>query len=150
MVEQKQTNSLMKKTKSQLIDIILRKDDIEVELQEKIRKADNDYKELLDTNNQNYYNVESVKNQLKFKTDRINELLEENASLQNKIEDNSLQFYKLEKEILKLNNDLVIIKNNYDKLDNQYEKLEIVAGKVLFGCIASIIVNIGLILYIVL
>ena len=150
MAEQKQTTSLMKKTKSQLIDIILRKDDIEVELQEKIKKANNDYKKLLDTNNQNYYNVESVKKQLEVKTDRINELLEENASLQNKIEDNSLQFDKLEKENLKLNNDLVIIKNDYDKLDNQYEKLEIIAGKVLFGCIASIIINIGLILYIVL
>lgn len=60
-VEIKSNNSLMKKTKAQLIEIILRKDDVEKSLREEFRKNKSEYDSLVERHNylkQSYNNTE--------------------------------------------------------------------------------------------
>lgn len=66
-VENKQSNSLMRKTKAQLIEIILRKDSVEKALREDIKGTENSLKEIEDK----YNYKKEVFNDLKYNYEKM-------------------------------------------------------------------------------
>ena len=69
-VENKQNNSLMRKTKVQLVEIILRKDSIEKNLRDDIANTKGKlYKAITEINNMQYDHSELMSNYAKLKND---------------------------------------------------------------------------------
>lgn len=66
---------LMKKTKNELIDIILRKDAIELGLNEKVKNQDAIIKSITDENLENKTDIESYHKEIDDMTEQINVLL---------------------------------------------------------------------------
>lgn len=121
-------NSLMKKTKAELIKIILRKDDVEVELQNTIKKQNETISDI-NKRLEDCFNANTVLNNTK------NNLLKENAELQNKLDDKEIELndlnVKLADKLAMLND----VNNKLDKLNIDYNKLMSVSAKLLWSTV---------------
>lgn len=121
-------NSLMKKTKAELIKIILRKDDVEVELQNTIKKQNETISDI-NKKLEDCINANTAVGMCR------NKLLKENAELQNKLDDKEIELNDLN---IKLVDKLTMLNDvNYklDKLTIDYNKLMTVSAKLLYSTV---------------
>ena len=121
-------NSLMKKTKAELIKIILRKDDVEVELQN-TNKTSNAIISDINKKLEDCLNANTALNNTK------SNLLKENAELQNKLDDKEIELNDLN---IKLADKLTMLNDvNYklDKLTIDYNKLMSLSAKLLWSTV---------------
>lgn len=121
-------NSLMKKTKAELIKIILRKDDVEVELQNTIKKQNETISDI-NKKLEDCINANTVLNNTK------SNLLKENAELQNKLDDKEIELNDLN---IKLADKLTMLNDvnyNLDKLTIDYNKLMSLSAKLLWSTV---------------
>lgn len=121
-------NSLMKKTKAELIKIILRKDDVEVELQNTIKKQNETISDI-NKRLEDLVNANTAVGMCR------NNLLKENAELQNKLDDKEIELNDLN---IKLVDKLAMLNDvNYklDKLTIDYNKLMSVSTKLLWSTV---------------
>lgn len=122
-------NSLMKKTKAELIKIILRKDDVEVELQNTIKKQNETISDI-NKRLEDYINANTVLNNTK------NNLLKENAELQNKLDDKEIELNDLNIKLVDKLTMLNDVNYNLDKLTIDYNKLMSVSAKLLWSTVS--------------
>lgn len=121
-------NSLMKKTKAELVKIILRKDDVEVELQN-ANKTSNAIISDINKKLEDCINANTVLNNTK------NNLLKENAELQNKLDDKEIELNDLNIKLVDKLTMLNDVNYNLDKLTIDYNKLMSVSTKLLWSTV---------------
>ena len=121
-------NSLMKKTKAELIKIILRKDDVEVELQNTL-KTSNAIISDINKRLEDCINANTAVGMCR------NNLLKENAELQNKLDNKEIELndlnIKLADKLAMLND----VNNKLDKSNADYKRLISVSTKLLWSTV---------------
>lgn len=135
-------SSLMRKTKAQLVEIILRKDSVEKELREQL----NIYSERIDGKEEEIsklnVTLEEIRedaigkeNNLDYFKNRVTELSNENKSLKDKIIKIKSEYIELENDYQKECDDNALVNQQYIKITkahNRYINYSIIAYTILF------------------